>query len=81
MYSDLPNFSASSSGSNVHREDKMAEALVDLANEMNFAPEEDNTEYTELIDHEASTFQAMFEELQSRLVAGCTKNVIIQFSC
>ena len=57
---ELPSFSASGSGSGVQREDKMVEALVDLANEINFAHDDNNVDDIKPIDQEASTCDTMF---------------------
>ena len=57
----------------------MNEALVDLVNEINFTPDDDDiNEDTESVDQEASTFDAMFEE-QLELLPGCTKMSSFKF--
>ena len=79
VYSELPIFSASGSGSDGRCEDEMTKALVDVASEINFAPDDDIVEDIESVDQDASTFDAMFEELQSELWPGCTKMSSLNF--
>ena len=52
------------------REEEMTEALLDIANEFNFAPDDDITEDIEPVYQEASMFDAMFEELQPKFWFG-----------
>ena len=50
MYLEPRRFSGSGSGSGVHGDDEIAEALIDLANEINFTPDDDNTYDIKSID-------------------------------
>ena len=54
------------------REEEMTEALLDIANEFNFAPDDDITEDTRSVDQEGLM----------RCLRSCNKSfIIIQFTC
>ena len=57
-------FSTSGTGNGGLRKDKIVEALIDLANKINFAPDDNIVEDTKPVNQEASAFDAIFEELQ-----------------
>ena len=62
--------------------DKMDDALLDPTNENNFAPDDDIEERVEPVGKEATTYVAMFEELQSELwPAWVQESYSIQFYC
>ena len=71
------NSSASTSATNASR-DEMADALLDLTNEMNFESG-DADDRTEEVDEEAMSYEEHFEELQSELWPGCTKMSSLNF--
>ena len=57
----------------------MAEAVVDFANEISIALDDENTDNTEPIDEEASWCDTMFEELQSELWPEYAKMLLFNF--
>ena len=79
--SDVPQRMISTRGASTSANviaDDLEDALLDLANEMNFELE-DTDDRTEEVDEEAMSYEEHFGELQSELGPRCTKMFSLNF--
>ena len=63
VYPNLPSSSATATAVPDVGDAEMADVLLDLANEMRNADDDDNIEGTDLVDPDASAYASMFDEL------------------
>ena len=70
VYTNLPSSSAAATAVPDVGDAEMADVLLDLANEMRNADDDDNIEGIDLVDPDSSAYASIFEELQSELYPG-----------